>query len=105
MVVTVEDATISGPSADPRAAGLVGINVLRADGTRVRRLPVTGFAPVWSPDGREIAFLGGDPRCGPGVRLLCAVTPDGRRVRRIAEVRDDMGTGFGPAWLVRPRGP
>jgi Tol biopolymer transport system component len=35
-----------------------GIWVMRADGTRARRIVADAKAPAWSPDGRLIAFIG-----------------------------------------------
>lgn len=102
LVVTVDDGTKPGRPADPRATGLVGITVLRSDGTRLRRLVNSGVAPVWSPNGQEIAFFG--PQCRRSQdtgRALCDMAADGGHLRRITVVRDDIGAGFGSTWLVR----
>ena len=102
LVVSVGDGTNAHRRADPRAAGLVGVTVLRSNGTRLRRLLNSGIAPVWSPNGQEIAFFG--PQCRRAQdtgRTLCDMAADGGHLKRITAVRDDMGAGVGPTWLVR----
>jgi Tol biopolymer transport system component len=69
--------------------------VMRADGTGARRLThdLEGDrAPVWSPNGRDIAFerqsLG-----HAGERSVYTVRPDGTHMRRLTQ-----GDGTDPAW-------
>jgi dipeptidyl aminopeptidase/acylaminoacyl peptidase len=102
LVVTVGDGTKPSRPPDPGAAGLVGITVLRSNGTRLRRLLNSGTAPVWSPNGQEIAFFGQQCRQSQDTgRALCDMAADGGHLKRVTAVRDDMGAGFGPTWLVR----
>ena len=72
-----------------------GIFVANADGTSVTRVTSDGWAkePVWSPDGKKIAFVGGgddskDPRTG-----IFVVNPDGTGQRRVSAAE-----GRSPVW-------
>jgi Tol biopolymer transport system component len=42
---------------DRRPGGQSGIFVANADGSRARLLAADGGLPIWSPDGRKVAFL------------------------------------------------
>jgi Tol biopolymer transport system component len=55
-----------------------GLYTVRADGGGLRRLTrsTADHTPLWSPDGRTIAFTRGDH--------LLAMTPKGRRLHRVA---------------------
>src|SRR5204863_962230 len=74
----------------PEGVGEADIWIKSVDGESLRRLTdtpeFTETSPVWSPDGREIAFL----RVGKGVFV---VTTSGRTERRVA--------GTGTATWVR----
>jgi serine/threonine protein kinase len=58
-------------------------------GTPVRRTtdPQSDFSPMWSPDGRSIAYLRGDAAGGGGLHELRLVPPLGGQERKLAEVR------------------
>jgi TolB protein len=75
------DGTIAFQST--RADGNMEIHVMDGDGTHVRRLtrtPGYDHAPVWSPDGRRIAFM--SDRAGPSeIHLMRA---DGSRQHRFS---------------------
>ncbi len=75
------DGTIAFQST--RADGNMEIHVMDGDGTHVRRLtraPSYDHAPVWSPDGRRIAFM--SDRAGPSeIHLMRA---DGSRQHRFS---------------------
>lgn len=75
-----------GYSVNP-ATGMVGdgIFVMNADGSGRRRVTSIGGAPVWSPDGRQIAFEVGRGALGlPGDGTdICVVDVDGGRLTNI----------------------
>ena len=64
------------------------IYVADADGSHVAEL-APGHSPAWSWDGRQIAFVGGDPLNGPWP--ICLMNSDGSSQRCLAE-------GFAPSW-------
>jgi hypothetical protein len=59
--------------SDSRRNPALGIWVAGADGSHLRRLERVGAAPLWSPIGDEIAYLG-EP---PNYSALLLVSPDG----------------------------
>jgi Tol biopolymer transport system component len=100
LLVGITDSSGKSAPADPLAAGVAGLSVLRADGSGLRRVLTDGNV-VWSPDGRRIAFTGSQcPAAAPPEVSVCTANPDGRAIRRIAGVP----FGSGPmTWLVRRR--
>lgn len=88
-------------STDPSCAPNVWL--VRPNGTGLHRLLTRGIEPVYSPDGRRLAFVRPDARERP---WLYVVGADGRGVRRI-------GIGSHPSWspdgrrivVERPEGP
>ena len=91
------------PPPDPRAKELVGITILRADGTRLRRVGghVVNVSAVWSPDGRRLAYTA-LRQTGVGLKTdLHVVEARGRTDRTIASFRGDGNIQTNPAWLVR----
>ena len=76
-----------------------GIYVMRADGTRQRRLTTSSRGwdsePGWSPDGRKIAFV-----CSFNqISDICVVGADGRGRRRLTE---DAAENRSPNWQRLP---
>jgi Tol biopolymer transport system component len=75
------------------------LTTMRADGTRLRRLPqltVTDREATWSPDGRRLAFVGEDMRAhGSG---LYSARRDGTGLRRMMR----HGTRW-PSWSATDR--
>ena len=62
---------------------------MKADGSSVRRLTYSGgYAPAWSPDGRQILFVRGLD----GEDVLCVMNADGSNVAVLAEGMRD------PSW-------
>jgi TolB protein len=74
-----------------------GLWVMEADGHHQRRLPAPAFVtgPDWSPNGRLVAFTGGDPANSPGYAGLWTVN-----VRTGQLVRQIWGSSSydAPAW-------
>jgi hypothetical protein len=69
------------------------VYVMSADGSGLLRLAQSGQGPVWSPDGRKIAFVsGGDPSSAltPNQHVF-TMNSDGSGKRKLAR-------GFGPVW-------
>jgi Tol biopolymer transport system component len=67
---------------------------IRPDGRGFRRLALNGSAPVYSPDGRQIAFSDGG--------ILMTMRADGKRQHRIRLPSGDAIQGFSPSWQPRP---
>jgi Tol biopolymer transport system component len=84
------------PSGRSRGSRQSDIAIINADGTGMRRLTRTAALetnPVWSPDGRRIAFTGDRhatrgrlDRLGPAFELY-TMRADGRDIRRITHNR------------------
>jgi|SRR5215216_2762471 len=92
-------------STDARAAAQVGINVAHADGTHRRRLTPNGQWPVWSPDGRQIAFHAHLRTCAgaaAGGDAVCAVTPGGA-ARTVVAMPRDFDIAHGLTWFPHAR--
>jgi dipeptidyl aminopeptidase/acylaminoacyl peptidase len=77
-----------------RAGALTGaIYVVRADGTQLRQLtPRVGNHPVWSPDGRQIAFDAFDPQSEGDA--IYVIDVDGTHEHRVAS----SSSAFSPEW-------
>ena len=73
---------------------------MNADGSGKRLLTRNGYGPVWSPDGRKIAFTGGD-RNGSDVYVMNA---DGSGRRNLTRRPVDYGAQMGPVRPGRPTG-
>jgi Tol biopolymer transport system component len=87
-------------SGDPRT----DVYVTRADGRRKRRVIRNGRAPVWSPDGKYLAFVRNDRYGDNGIYLARA---DGSRVRRVYRASGLTGPSQGVghiAWRALPPG-
>jgi WD40-like Beta Propeller Repeat len=75
------------------------IYVMDTDGSNVVRItddPASEYQPVWSPDGRRIAFARslGDPQLSHPA--IFTMDPDGTDVRQISSA--DGGSDFWPTW-------
>ena len=75
------------------------IYLMDADGSNVVRLtddPASEYQPVWSPDGRRIAFARslGDPQLSHPA--IFTMDPDGTDARQISSA--DGGSDFWPSW-------
>ncbi len=119
-----------GPA--PEQENLVAIYVIRADGTRARRITHRGvsaahprryidLAPTWAPSGHTLAFERQDNKTGH--HAVFTVGLDGKRLRRITPWHldasqpdyspngrwilfrsDEPSDTSGNVWLVRPDG-
>lgn len=75
------------------------IQVVRPNGTGLRRVVADGAMPAWSPDGTRIVFVRlsradcGDPVCRRG---LWTVRPDGAGLRRVTSGRRDVFPDWQP---------
>ena len=81
------------PDAASTAAGDWAIYIVRPDGTDRHRLTTGGesMAPVWSPDGRKLAYHG----TRDGNLDLFVAAADGTAEARVT---DDPGADWSPAW-------
>jgi Tol biopolymer transport system component len=76
--------------------------IVAAGGRRDRRLTRTranDMLPAWSPDGQWIAFVRVTRRSGGDWKTVIIVSPDGRKLRRLAQAveRNDLPWGH-PTW-------
>jgi Tol biopolymer transport system component len=84
--------------------------VMRADGSGVRRVaePASALFPVWSPDGRTIAFVDDrfDKSSGTEDRNVWLVDADGTSLRRVTKGTWHGSVGWSPdgEWLVTDSG-
>jgi dipeptidyl aminopeptidase/acylaminoacyl peptidase len=85
------------PGADFRCS--TDVYVMDADGTNVIRLTNGGapeFQPVWSPDGRRIAFVRSTGGTGGEAPLIFTMNADGSDVQQVSS--GDGGSDFSPSW-------
>jgi TolB protein len=88
-----------GPCLDCGRASTFQVYVMNANGTQARKLAQDGAQPVWSPDGRKIAFTGLTQRykaLPPSETNVFVMNADGsaqRNLTRDAGVRDSQ-----PVW-------
>lgn len=78
--------------------GVRAVFVANADGSSPQRISGDGFAsvPSWSPDGRHLAFVKGEPRA-PRVWNLWIADADGSHLRRLTKHR--VGQAWGGSWF------
>jgi Tol biopolymer transport system component len=85
------------PGADFRCA--TDVYVMDADGTNLIRLTNGGapeYQPVWSPDGRRIAYLRSTGGTGGEASLIFTMNADGSDVQQVSS--GDGGSDFSPSW-------
>lgn len=81
-----------GPTGTREVAPDESIYLINPDGSDEVRL-AHGLAPVWSPDGQSIAFIGGGTGPGLGGRSdIYVMNSDGTEVRKVGEYKwSDVG--------------
>jgi hypothetical protein len=99
---TRADPTVGGCTPGDDGGCPTDLYVMEADGSNVTRLtddPGAEFAPAWSPEGSEIAYVhaGGPGSPGPGLSwTIRRVDPDGADDGPIASTPE--GSNFQPTW-------
>jgi Tol biopolymer transport system component len=88
------ECPVPGPAPDPRARLRTGINTIDVDGRGLRRVAPDGQGPVWSPDGRWIAFR----QSGAPNFALWVKPARGGSARMVLTYKSGFG-GTGPTWL------
>jgi len=77
----------------------VGRYLISTDGSGARKLPYIPWTAVWSPNGRQIAFVGNRPRGGPcpckDNSDIYVMNADGSGTRRLTH---NVGYDGEPAW-------
>jgi TolB protein len=86
---TTPSATVPPPKLPDREILFAGVSAVRPDGTHLRHLQ-RGFTPVWSPDGRQIAYAAGAIGESEGLFIM---DRDGTNARRLTN-----GNDLVPAW-------
>jgi Tol biopolymer transport system component len=107
MDVTVERPDCEGcspqelpPAPTPSEKKYAGIDVIRADGSGIRRLSQDGGAPVWSPDGRRVAFVCSNASPSSlGTVGVCVIDQRGRHRRQIFTTPRELWAPI--SWLPR----
>jgi Tol biopolymer transport system component len=75
------------------------VYVMDSHGTNVTRLtsdPAPEYQPVWSPDGRRIAFVRSSGGSGGEAPLIFTMDADGLDVQQVSS--GDGGSDFSPSW-------
>ena len=77
---------------------------MRADGTHARQLAAAGGAPVFSPNGRKIAFTGPSPDNSFAIAVMNADGSDQHVVTPSPSPfgSPDAGSGYPSSWGPRP---
>jgi WD40-like Beta Propeller Repeat len=84
---------------DPREDDVLGIGLVSRAGKFIRLLRKPfGTGPVFSPDGRRIAFSATDDN---GAAVF-TVDLHGHGLKRVMGFANDVGSMWGPGWLARP---
>jgi TolB protein len=66
-----------------------------SDESTLSRAGVVALEPVWSPDGKRIAFIGGPPK---GTSHLWVMNADGTGKRLVVREQDPVGSPGRPSW-------
>jgi Tol biopolymer transport system component len=87
---------------DSDREGTRGVYIARADGSESRRVSGDGYAaaPRWSPDGRRLAFVKGEPDRAR-VWNVWLLELDSDRLMRISD--HGGGQAWGPSWFPDSR--
>lgn len=74
-----------------RRSGYFEINLVSADGSRLATLTGNGIMPVWSPDGRQIAYVAATNPIAPG-EAIYRMAADGSNPMKLVD------NGLFPSW-------